>query len=1362
MEETNCIQFIGNDNIPCTTKVFPSFDTMQFSITEFQEFIKKNFNDKQFEFQDQDVPKDSNKYIIREQQKFVSRYADFHNKNFGSCLVYHGLGSGKCLGKDTLVLMHPHGIKKIQDVLVGDTLMGNDSEPRRVLSLGSGRSKMYKIILSDGSYFICNKDHILSLKFSFEKIPSNFSRVISVRDIAPDNSTITKDINGDIIVNMTVSEYLKQEGFYKKYLKAFKCYTDYNTQINFPNVNSVNLNDFLMSDIQDCQDLFRSKEDRLQLLADIIDTFGENIKRLNVKMKNYDIIFKCLSENDYFEIPYKSQSIEFLARSLGFKVDSQSGKIRIYGTLSKIPTKLIKKNDTKVNLQYDFKVEELPEDDYYGVVIDGNRLFVLADHTVTHNTCTSVLVGEAYKAYASDFPNKNKVIVVMPSNLQQQFKEEILGKIMSDNTKKGCLINTVSVKGEPVEYKTKKEEAISEENISDIQHKVKELFRKAPKPKNAVKELTELNIVKNLNKEQKKETQEKNVLLDKDWDFYTHGKFINQLLEKQDTDYLNTLIMTLRKGNNIIIIDEIQNLISDVGVNYRKLINALTLFSKNNKIVVLSATPIYDKPFEIGLILNLLSPRLYFPETQENFDKIFIKKKQSKISNNIETQFVNKDLLAWMSCGYVSYFSGGNPLDFPYKRIIECDHVIHHNQMVAYAMALYSDINVPKEENNEETKSFNFIANIKKYCNIAYLDDYEKDINSKKTKVTNTIKIKKMIANLKIVQQQPGINIEDAISESYSAKIGGMLKILMKEIHTSLVFSELLDYGVIPIAHILSEIYGYQEVTLEMLTKTNPNILESPGNVPRFVVWSGKIVKDRDIFSEKVRKAFNRKENIDGKYLKLILGTRSIMEGVSFENVRSVHIMNPWWNESRTKQVIARAIRFNSHKSLPIEDQCVNVYKHYAIFQNYPLSSAIEFTRILKSKLTKGSQDFNNNSKAKIKNLMKRGYFRFSVDQQIAKRASEKYEISRQFEQVIKQTAVDCNLNKNGNLTRLYEYVIPEYIRLENGDVEIYLTTYFENEVLGKKYMTKSRPPVLISKKNFSGMLVNNIQEEKMTIEEIDESGNIINQPVSTNEAIMYHNYESVIFQKNTNIPKSNSKFYECHETYPKINESISDYYSILKIKDNGEVLTSGTKILSKELILKENLNCSEYSKKVNVFTIQNPELNYQIFLTQNLKTSGYFLVDYIYSIQSGTTMIPSEIISGGDRRKENIVKGFMRLVKSAPDYIKLHIKYTLENIPRSDFLNEKQKSLNLLINEYLKILVEDYNDNYYSFVVDKIEYIPNENMTDQDIEVAINIISEARNIYDTIQDEFSGLSEDSRINFMNDAINQLNKTRKS
>ncbi len=72
-------------------------------------------------------------------------------------------GSG-CFAIDTPVMMADGTIKRVQDVEVGDQVMGDDSTPRTVLKLHRGRDKMYEIIPTKGESFVVNQGHNLPLK----------------------------------------------------------------------------------------------------------------------------------------------------------------------------------------------------------------------------------------------------------------------------------------------------------------------------------------------------------------------------------------------------------------------------------------------------------------------------------------------------------------------------------------------------------------------------------------------------------------------------------------------------------------------------------------------------------------------------------------------------------------------------------------------------------------------------------------------------------------------------------------------------------------------------------------------------------------------------------------------------------------------------------------------------------------------------------------------------------------------------------------------------------------------------------------------------------------------------------------------
>lgn len=96
-------------------------------------------------------------------QEFVSTFYTPQSPQKGM-LLWHSVGTGKCWAKDTPILMFDGSIKMVQDVKVGDIVMGDDSTPRTVLSLGRGRDDMYDIIDEIGEKYRVNSEHILCLK----------------------------------------------------------------------------------------------------------------------------------------------------------------------------------------------------------------------------------------------------------------------------------------------------------------------------------------------------------------------------------------------------------------------------------------------------------------------------------------------------------------------------------------------------------------------------------------------------------------------------------------------------------------------------------------------------------------------------------------------------------------------------------------------------------------------------------------------------------------------------------------------------------------------------------------------------------------------------------------------------------------------------------------------------------------------------------------------------------------------------------------------------------------------------------------------------------------------------------------------
>jgi hypothetical protein len=117
-------------------------------------------------------------------------------------------GFGKCQIEGSRVLMYSGAYKLVQDVNVGDLLMGPDSVPRRVLSLCSGVTQAYELRTPRGEVIRCNEDHILSLK--------------RTRYFQKNGAGCGGNWRGGDTVNIAVKDYINQANNFKHIMKLWK------------------------------------------------------------------------------------------------------------------------------------------------------------------------------------------------------------------------------------------------------------------------------------------------------------------------------------------------------------------------------------------------------------------------------------------------------------------------------------------------------------------------------------------------------------------------------------------------------------------------------------------------------------------------------------------------------------------------------------------------------------------------------------------------------------------------------------------------------------------------------------------------------------------------------------------------------------------------------------------------------------------------------------------------------------------------------------------------------------------------------------------------------------------------------------
>lgn len=72
-------------------------------------------------------------------------------------------GVGKCLAVGTEVMRHDGRVIRVEDVAVGDKLMGPDGKPRTVMSTNRGTGQLYRVVPTKGDSWVCNDEHVLTL-----------------------------------------------------------------------------------------------------------------------------------------------------------------------------------------------------------------------------------------------------------------------------------------------------------------------------------------------------------------------------------------------------------------------------------------------------------------------------------------------------------------------------------------------------------------------------------------------------------------------------------------------------------------------------------------------------------------------------------------------------------------------------------------------------------------------------------------------------------------------------------------------------------------------------------------------------------------------------------------------------------------------------------------------------------------------------------------------------------------------------------------------------------------------------------------------------------------------------------------------
>jgi superfamily II DNA or RNA helicase len=507
-----------------------------------------------------------------------------------------------------------------------------------------------------------------------------------------------------------------------------------------------------------------------------------------------------------------------------------------------------------------------------------------------------------------------------------------------------------------------------------------------------------------------------------------------------DKDFLETMKRIDPSKRNLYIIDEVHNFIRNVYSNINSGLGkrAQIIYdyiiqerreTKTTKIVLISATPAINTPFELSLLFNLLRPGI-FPRSELEFNQLFLSESAYPILNP-----ARKNLFQRRIMGLVSYYIGATPDLYAQQDLKYMNLVMSQYQYEVYQY--YEDLEEAisrKARMFRNSKSELYRSYTRQACNFVF-PYVSIDVNGELRPRPNKFKISDKIAE-KVEEgkfdQLEHLNEIDV--ESYLKELRKFVSstqrhfIDIREADKALgrtIFDDLNEFKdnfetykgsfktfyrkVSPRSKLLTALYD----SSPKMTAIIFYVYMSPGPVliySNYVYMEGlEMVKTylhvigfatykeaRPYFGycefhggiernerDNVKKEFNVSANKLGELIKVIMLSPSGAEGINLRNVRQIHILEPYWTEVRITQIIGRGIRQCSHKDLPMSDRVVNVYRY----------------KVVKPKA----------------NLTATG-IELTADQIVEDIAKAKDNLIQSFLNAMKEAAVDCQLNQAHNM----------------------------------------------------------------------------------------------------------------------------------------------------------------------------------------------------------------------------------------------------------------------------------------------------------------------------------------------------------
>ena len=395
--------------------------------------------------------------------------------------------------------------------------------------------------------------------------------------------------------------------------------------------------------------------------------------------------------------------------------------------------------------------------------------------------------------------------------------------------------------------------------------------------------------------------------------------------------------------NNItIIIDEVHNLrmktYSDIPDEEGKK-SSLNVYDefwrflhavKDCKILLMSGTPMKDGVDEIASVMNLILPKdkqlpsgkEFVEEFFDENDKLFILKTSS--INKLKKVFKGRvSYLKAMQSSVKKVFSGKRHNDTLNHLIVEEDKMSDF-QTKNYNLAYEADgKNKGVWSNSRQASLFVFPDDkedpnpdpdyvgwgkkgFAKYITTKRIKTLIDDGKEKKTKYSYSLS-RKLRDKIKVSEKDTTDEMLTRLynfSSKYSESIKTILQ-AQKDGKSVFVYNEFVTGSGLILFGLLLELFGFSRAS---------GLEQENNKKARYATLTSETSTDKQI--NIIAQRFNKPDNMHGKVIQIIIGSRKISEGFTFKNVQVVDIHTPWFNYSETSQAIARGYRLGSHKDL--------------------------------------------------------------------------------------------------------------------------------------------------------------------------------------------------------------------------------------------------------------------------------------------------------------------------------------------------------------------------------------------------------------------------------------------------------------